>query len=166
MPFVAAYFQYYDGNPPEVIRHGSPWPDANFVWVKETTETSQGVFLIPVVSDVPGTREMREISVGLRTSRGLVLIAGCSHPGIEKILEAARPIRDRVLCIFGGLHLVLTKEPEIRRVVSALRDDWHVESIAPVSTLGSLPSQPYVKYLANAAYLRDLENRSSCELAG
>lgn len=125
------YFQYYDGNPPEVIRHGSPWPDANFVWVKETTEISQGVFLIPVVSDVPGTREMREISVGLRTSRGLILVAGCSHPGIEKILEAARPVADRVLCIFGGLHLVLTKEPEVRRIARALRDGWHVERIAP-----------------------------------
>lgn len=132
------YFQYYDGNPPEVIRHGSPWPDANFVWVKETTETSEGVFLVPVVSDVPGTREMREISVVLRTSSGLVLIAGCSHPGIEKILEAAHPIADRVLCIFGGLHLVLTKEPEIRRVVSALRDDWHVERIAPGHCTGEL----------------------------
>ena len=125
------YFQYYDGNPPEVIRHGSPWPDANFVWIKETTEVSRGVFLIPVVSDVPGTREMREISVGLRTSRGLVLVAGCSHPGIEKILEASRPLADKVLCIFGGLHLVLTKEPEIRRVINVLRNDWNVENIAP-----------------------------------
>jgi len=125
------YFQYYDGNPPEVIQHGTPWPDANFVWVKETTEVSRGVFVIPVVSDVPGTRELREISVGLRTSQGLVLVAGCSHPGIEKILEAARPIAGRVLCILGGLHLVLTKEPEIRRVVSALRNDWNVEQIAP-----------------------------------
>jgi 7,8-dihydropterin-6-yl-methyl-4-(beta-D-ribofuranosyl)aminobenzene 5'-phosphate synthase len=74
---------------------------------------------------------MREISVGLRTSRGLVLVAGCSHPGIEKILEASRPLAEKVLCIFGGLHLVLTKEPEIRRVVNALRNDWNVEHIAP-----------------------------------
>jgi len=128
---LPAYFQYYDGNPPEVIRHGTPWPDANFVWVKETTEVSPGVFLIPVISDVPGTREMREISMGLRTPRGLVLIAGCSHPGIEKIVEASRSIAERILCIFGGLHLVLTREEEIRRVVSTLRDGFHVEHMAP-----------------------------------
>ena len=88
-------------------------------------------FLIPVISDVPGTRELREISLGLRTERGLVLIAGCSHPGIEKILEASRSIDERVFCIFGGLHLVLAKEPEIRRIAAALRDEWRVSRIAP-----------------------------------
>ena len=128
---LPTYMQYYDGTPPESIRHGSPWPDARFVWVKDQTEVSPGVHLIPVVSDVPGTRELCEISIGLRTERGLVVIAGCSHPGIEEILEAARPIEDRVAWIFGGLHLVLTKEPEVRRIAKALHDDWKVDRIAP-----------------------------------
>jgi len=116
---------------PEVIRHGSPWPDAKFVWVKDTIEVTPGLFLIPVVSDVSGTRELREITVALRTEGGLVLIAGCSHPGIEKILEASRTVEERVWCIFGGLHLVLTKEPEVQRIARALRDQWRVERIAP-----------------------------------
>lgn len=128
---LPTYMQYYDGMPPESIRHGSPWPDARFVWVKDQTEVSPGVHLIPVVSDVPGTRELREISIGLRTERGLVVIAGCSHPGIEEILRAARPIEDGVAWIFGGLHLVLTKEPEVRRIAKALHDDWKVDRIAP-----------------------------------
>jgi len=125
------YFQYYDGEPPEVIRHGTPWPDAKFTWIKETTEVSPGAFVVPVVSDVPGTKELRELSLALVTSRGFILIAGCSHPGIERILEASRSLPGPCLCIFGGLHLVLTKDPEIRRVVTALRDDWKVESLAP-----------------------------------
>jgi 7,8-dihydropterin-6-yl-methyl-4-(beta-D-ribofuranosyl)aminobenzene 5'-phosphate synthase len=83
------------------------------------------------VSEVPGTREMPELSLALRTLRGPVIVAGCSHPGIEKILAASRAIGDRVQCIFGGLHLVLTKEPEIRRIATALRDKWRVERIAP-----------------------------------
>jgi 7,8-dihydropterin-6-yl-methyl-4-(beta-D-ribofuranosyl)aminobenzene 5'-phosphate synthase len=128
---LPAYMRYYEGNPPEVIRHGSPWPDAQFVWVKETTEVSPGVFLLPVVSDVPGTRELREITLALRTQEGLVLVAGCSHPGIEQILEASRTVGSRVVCVFGGLHLVLTREPEIRRIARALRDQWRVQRIAP-----------------------------------
>ncbi len=132
------YFQYYDGNPPEVIRHGTPWPEAKFVWIKEATEVLSDVFLIPVVSDVPGTRELREISVGLRTSDGLVLVAGCSHPGIERILEASAAIAAKVRCIVGGLHLVLTNEPEIKRVVAALRDKWNVERIAPGHCTGEI----------------------------
>lgn len=128
---LPAYMQYYDGKPPEAIRHGTPWPDANFVWIKETTEVAAGIWLVAVVSDVPGTREMRELSLALRTPRGLVIVAGCSHPGIEKILAASRAIEDRVHCIFGGLHLVLTKDAEIARIAKALRDEWHVERIAP-----------------------------------
>ena len=125
------YFQYYDGEPPEVIRHGTPWPDAKFTWIKETTEVSPDAFVVPVVSDVPGTKELRELSLAVRTPRGFVLVAGCSHPGIEKILEASKSLASPCLCIFGGLHLVLTKEPELRRVITALRDEWKVESIAP-----------------------------------
>jgi 7,8-dihydropterin-6-yl-methyl-4-(beta-D-ribofuranosyl)aminobenzene 5'-phosphate synthase len=65
---------------------------------------------LPSCRDVPGTREMRELSLALRTPRGLILITGCSHPGIEKILAASRTIEGRVYSIFGGLHLVLTRE--------------------------------------------------------
>jgi 7,8-dihydropterin-6-yl-methyl-4-(beta-D-ribofuranosyl)aminobenzene 5'-phosphate synthase len=128
---LPSYMQYYDGKPPETIRHGTPWPEAKFVWIKETTEIMPDVWLVAVVSEVPGTREMRELSLALRTSRGLVLVAGCSHPGIERILAASRAIEERVYCIFGGLHLVLTKEPEIQRIAKALRDEWRVERIAP-----------------------------------
>lgn len=128
---LPAYMQYYDGKPPETIRHGTAWPEAQFTWIKETTEIAPNVWLVAVVSDVPGTREMRELSLALRTPRGLVLVAGCSHPGIEKILVGSRAIEDRIRCIFGGLHLVLTKEPEICRIAQALRDEWRVETIAP-----------------------------------
>lgn len=128
---LPAYMQYYDGKPPETIRHGTAWPEANFVWIKETAEVAADVWLVSVVSDVPGTREMRELSLALRTGLGLVLVAGCSHPGIENIVAASRMVQDRVHCIFGGLHLVLTKEPEVRRIAKALSDDWHVERIAP-----------------------------------
>lgn len=143
---LPAYMQYYDGKPPENIRHGTPWPEARFVWIKETTEIASDVWLVAVVSDVPGTREMLELSLALRTPRGLVLIAGCSHPGIEKILAASRVIEGQVHCIFGGLHLVLTKEPEVQRIAIALRDEWRVEQIAP----GHCTGEPGFLALSNS----------------
>ena len=130
-PALPVHMQYYDGHPPETIRHGTPWPGARFAWVKETTELVPDVWAVSVVSEVPGTREMRELSLALRTSNGLVLVAGCSHPGIERILAASRSVHDRVDAIFGGLHLVLTDEVEVQRIAYALRDDWRVRQIAP-----------------------------------
>lgn len=132
------YMRYYNGEPPETIRHGSPWPDAKFVWTKEVTEIAPGVHLIPVVSDVPGTRELRELSLALSTSQGLIIVVGCSHPGIENILRAASVIDTRLAGLFGGLHLVLTAEPEIRRIAHALRDYWHLQRIAPGHCTGEL----------------------------
>src|SRR5215472_6611829 len=68
-PALPLHMQYYDGHPPETIRHGTPWSGARFVWTKETTELVQDVWVVSVVSDVPGTREMRELSLALRTSK-------------------------------------------------------------------------------------------------
>lgn len=33
--------------------------------------------------------------------------------------------------VIGGLHLVTTPEPEIDRLVAALRDDWKLAGVAP-----------------------------------
>ena len=44
----------------------------------------------------------------------------------------------RMAGLFGGLHLVLTPEPEIRRIAHALRDDWQLQRIA----LGHCTGEP------------------------
>jgi 7,8-dihydropterin-6-yl-methyl-4-(beta-D-ribofuranosyl)aminobenzene 5'-phosphate synthase len=60
-----------------------------------------------------------------------VVFVGCSHPGIETILEATRPYGEHVHEIFGGLHLLATPDAEIERIARALRDDWRLDLIAP-----------------------------------
>src|SRR5436305_613808 len=54
--------RYYDGAPPEVMRFGSAWPRANFQLVDKNTEISPAIHLITLVSDKPGTLELRELS--------------------------------------------------------------------------------------------------------
>jgi 7,8-dihydropterin-6-yl-methyl-4-(beta-D-ribofuranosyl)aminobenzene 5'-phosphate synthase len=86
---------------------------------------------ISTVSQTPGTLELRELTLAIETSKGLIAVAGCSHPGIEKIVEALMPIDKHVHLIFGGLHLVTTPEPEILRVATTLHDQWKVDRMAP-----------------------------------
>jgi 7,8-dihydropterin-6-yl-methyl-4-(beta-D-ribofuranosyl)aminobenzene 5'-phosphate synthase len=59
------------------------------------------------------------------------VLVGCSHPGIETILEATRGYGDHVHEILGGLHLVATPDAEIERIAAALHDTWRVDLIAP-----------------------------------
>jgi 7,8-dihydropterin-6-yl-methyl-4-(beta-D-ribofuranosyl)aminobenzene 5'-phosphate synthase len=87
--------RYYDGTPPEVMQFGTAWQGANFELIDKTTEVAPGITLIALVSDAPGTKELKELSLAVNTTEGIVLVVGCSHPGIEKIVEAAASINPK-----------------------------------------------------------------------
>jgi 7,8-dihydropterin-6-yl-methyl-4-(beta-D-ribofuranosyl)aminobenzene 5'-phosphate synthase len=128
---LPSYMRYYDGQAPEKMTFGTPWPGATFVWVDSLSEVAPGIFLISTVSETPGTLELRELSLAIKSPKGIILGVGCSHPGIEKILEASTAIDNHVHLLFGGLHLVTTPDPEIQRLVAALHDHWKVDRMAP-----------------------------------
>src|SRR5216117_2734222 len=114
--------RYYGGAPPDVMRFGSAWPGANFQLVDKTVEIAADIHLISLVSDKPGTLELRELSLAINTPDGMVLVVGCSHPGIDKIVQAASTINPRIHLIAGGLHLVVASDPDIEKIVTALHD--------------------------------------------
>jgi 7,8-dihydropterin-6-yl-methyl-4-(beta-D-ribofuranosyl)aminobenzene 5'-phosphate synthase len=120
--------RYYDGQPPTKMTFGTPWPGANFVWVDDLTEVAPAIYLISTVSQTPGTLELRELSLAIKSPKGVILGVGCSHPGIEKILEASTAVDKHVHLVFGGLHLVTTPDPEIRRLTTVLHDQWKARS--------------------------------------
>jgi 7,8-dihydropterin-6-yl-methyl-4-(beta-D-ribofuranosyl)aminobenzene 5'-phosphate synthase len=123
--------RYYNGAPPELMRFGSAWPGANFQLVDKNTEIAPNIHLITLVSDKPGTLELRELSLALDTPEGLVIIAGCSHPGIDKIVASASAINPHIHFITGGFHLVVAPDADIEKIVIALHDQFRVEYVAP-----------------------------------
>ncbi len=123
--------RYYDGRPPEVMKFGTAWRGANIELVDKTTEIAPGITLIALVSDAPGTRELKELSLAVNTSDGVVLVVGCAHPGVEKIVEAAAAINPKLRLIAGGFHLVVAADEVITKSVAALKDTFKVENIAP-----------------------------------
>src|SRR4051794_13911488 len=125
------FMRYFDGRPPETLEFGTAWPSANFMPLEKTTEIAPRIFILSLVSDAPGTRELRELSLAIDTPHGLILVVGCSHPGIEKILEAATAINRHVRIVFGGLHLPAAPDEQISRVGTALHEQFKVERLAP-----------------------------------
>lgn len=123
--------RYYGGAPPQIMKFGAAWRGANFELIDNTTEIAPGMTLIALVSDAVGTRELKELSLAINTPDGLVLIVGCSHPGIERIVEAAGAINRKIHLIAGGFHLVAAPDDAIAKVVATLRDTYKVERIAP-----------------------------------
>jgi 7,8-dihydropterin-6-yl-methyl-4-(beta-D-ribofuranosyl)aminobenzene 5'-phosphate synthase len=123
--------RYYDGAPPAVMRFGAAWPGVNFELIDKTTEVAPGIHLIALVSDKPGTLELRELSLAINTPDGIVIVVGCSHPGIDKIVAAAAAINPRIHFIAGGFHLVASNDQEIEKIVATLRDTYKVAFVAP-----------------------------------
>ena len=127
---LAPNMRYFDGKPPDTLSASTPWPQANFVRVDATTEIAPGIFLVPTISQVTGTLELREISMAIRGPQGLIIVAGCSHAGVEKVLEAAAKIDPHVRVLFGGIHLVAAPDADIQRIAAALHDQWKLDYLA------------------------------------
>lgn len=130
-PSLPADMRYYSGHPPEVLEAGTPWPGGNFVPVSQTTEVAPGLFILPGVSTTPGTLELKELSLAIKSPQGLILMVGCSHPGVEHILQETSAIDPHVHILFGGLHQIQKPDPEVERIATVLHDQYKLDLVAP-----------------------------------
>jgi len=128
---LPAEMRYYGGTPPEIIKMRTAFSGANIQLIDKTTEVVPGITLIARVSDVPGTKELKELSMAVNTPDGIVLVVGCSHPGIEGIVAEAAQINPHIHFIAGGFHLVAAENPVIEKIAATLHDTYKVDFIAP-----------------------------------
>jgi 7,8-dihydropterin-6-yl-methyl-4-(beta-D-ribofuranosyl)aminobenzene 5'-phosphate synthase len=129
--------RYFDGEPPGTLHSGTPWPQGKFTWLSETTEVAPGFHLIVLKGSWGVDLDVMEVSLAIDTADGIVLVVGCSHPTIEKIVEAAiAAIGKPMHLVIGGLHLLPAQDDETRRIATALHDRWKVRWLAPVHCTG------------------------------
>jgi 7,8-dihydropterin-6-yl-methyl-4-(beta-D-ribofuranosyl)aminobenzene 5'-phosphate synthase len=129
--------RYFDGDPPETLHFGTAWPQGDFNLVAQATEVAPGFYVLALPGAWGADPPVVELSLAIDTPEGIVLLVGCSHPTIERIVQAARAAIDEpVHMIVGGTHLLPAEGEEIQRIATALRDDWKVEWIAPAHCTG------------------------------
>ena len=79
---------------------------------------------------------IKEQALILNTSKGLVIITGCAHPGIENIVRKARQcLKKDIYLIMGGFHLTGAGSSEIRKRIQNLRA-LDIEKVAPSHCTG------------------------------
>ncbi|MEN6368808.1 MAG: MBL fold metallo-hydrolase [Thermotogota bacterium] len=63
-----------------------------------------------------------EEALCVRTSSGIVVITGCAHPGIVKMVEAAKSLfpGEAIALVIGGFHLVEESEAAVRSIAQQL----------------------------------------------
>jgi 7,8-dihydropterin-6-yl-methyl-4-(beta-D-ribofuranosyl)aminobenzene 5'-phosphate synthase len=95
-----------------------------------------------ILDGVYSTGEMgswiREQSLIIQTGSGLIVVTGCAHPGIVKIVKRAKELlKGNVLLVVGGFHLLNHGEGKIREIISDFKN-LDVRYVAPCHCSGDL----------------------------
>jgi len=88
---------------------------------------------------------IKEQSLIIKTTKGLVVITGCAHPGIVDILKKAMDITgENIYLVLGGIHLLNASESELREVISGFRE-LKVQKVAPSHCSGDKTRELFKK---------------------
>jgi 7,8-dihydropterin-6-yl-methyl-4-(beta-D-ribofuranosyl)aminobenzene 5'-phosphate synthase len=124
---TGALAQVLEQNHGLTVYHPVSFSDQFVSSVKQAGATSIPVTEpVEIIKDVYLTGEMggdiKEQSLILRTGDGLVVITGCSHPGIVEILERAKQILDEeIFMVFGGFHLLRHSDDEMVEIIEQFK---------------------------------------------
>lgn len=68
-------------------------------------------------------KEIGEQSLILDTPKGLVVVTGCSHPGIVDIVKRAKEIGKKdIYLVVGGFHLMRHSESAVKEIIQEFRN--------------------------------------------
>ncbi|NIM57387.1 MAG: MBL fold metallo-hydrolase [Candidatus Aminicenantes bacterium] len=91
---------------------------AKVVSVDKPVEICEGVFLTEEMGGL-----IKEQSLIVDTSKGLVVLTGCAHPGIVGIVKRAKEVVDKeIYLVCGGFHLLNKSEDEVNQIISQFKE--------------------------------------------
>ncbi|WP_353662563.1 MBL fold metallo-hydrolase [Hydrogenimonas sp. SS33] len=94
--------------------------------------------ILPNVWSTGVMGEIGEQSVVIDTDKGLVVVTGCAHPGVENIAERAIEMLGKpIVLLMGGFHLMYSDASEIAAVIEKL-ETLGVQNVCPTHCSGDL----------------------------
>ncbi len=136
-PDVAVYLlKSFPANIKDTVRRAG----ATLVEVTEAQEITAGAH---TTGELGG--QIREQALALETSRGLVVITGCAHPGIvEMVRQAQAEVGGDVYMALGGFHLRDANATQISTVIADLQA-LGVQRIAPSHCTGDAARRAFAE---------------------
>ena len=147
----------------EIVSTGRFWK-ADITWVRESTEIAKGLRVLLTRSELMGTFVryppngekakligMPELSLTLTTSKGTVLVVGCSHSSVEEIVKgavAAGP--SSIDLVLGGFHLLPYTRSYVTQLATRLKTTYGVASVAPAHCTGHVAFDEFRKVYGDA----------------
>jgi 7,8-dihydropterin-6-yl-methyl-4-(beta-D-ribofuranosyl)aminobenzene 5'-phosphate synthase len=107
--------------------------------VTKPFEVVPGIYSTGIVDGKPP-----EQSLAIETSQGLVMLVGCSHPGVVKLVETAMSQRKKksIRLLLGGFHMLRKKPQQIKAAINRLQD-LKVMTAVPAHCSGDLAKEMF-----------------------
>jgi 7,8-dihydropterin-6-yl-methyl-4-(beta-D-ribofuranosyl)aminobenzene 5'-phosphate synthase len=112
--------------------------------LEKFAEITQNIF---VTGEIPGVYKgeyLAEQALVIKTKNGITVTAGCSHPGITRILEKIKEKfpQDKLYFVFGGFHLKDSSKGEINSIVEKFKE-MNVEKAGPTHCSGKVAEEAF-----------------------
>jgi 7,8-dihydropterin-6-yl-methyl-4-(beta-D-ribofuranosyl)aminobenzene 5'-phosphate synthase len=177
---------------PENVRKAIKNSVMGYIETIEPLELCDGVYLtddlLSTIGGGSGTvfgvfgsiSETREQALAIKTSKGLVIITGCAHPGVVKIVQRAKEITKEkdVYLLIGGFHLLDMGADQVKNIINELKNE-NVKKVSPTHCTGDsaialfkqeygdnyVPAGVGNKIMVNSAFLQSTAIHSQGKLA-
>jgi len=125
---------------PQGIKDKVKTTGAQLVEVRKPVEICEHVYSTGELGDF-----IKEESLIIKTSKGLVVVTGCAHPGVVNIVKMAKEmLKTDVYLVLGGFHLCWMNPWQIKGIVNGLKDQ-RIRKVAPCHCSGDLARKQFEK---------------------
>lgn len=157
------HMRYFDGTKTKfTIMQSGRFNHANIEFIKESKEIFPGINIIATNSPFMGyfscypnksfvegqfqdaasdckNTNLPELSLSMKTANGEVLIAGCSHTGIEHIVEQTQKVTgNSIELVYGGFHMIPFNREQTNKICAYMKNTLGVRKVAPAHCTGHL----------------------------
>ena len=131
---------YFPASFPKAFKDGLKRSGIKIIEVHDPTTVCKGVH----VTGAFGTW-IKEISLVIHSGKGILIITGCAHPGIVKIITEVKDFTENdVLFVMGGFHLGGEGKSEVDEIIRSFRK-LEVKYVAPCHCSGNVARQMFKK---------------------
>lgn len=123
---------------------------AEFIESNKSLQIKPNIYTTGEIFGFYKSMKISEQSLVVRSEKGLIVVTGCSHPGIVKIIEKVKKnfVNEDIYLVFGGFHLMNKEIREIKLIGQKLKD-LAVNYVGPTHCAGYEAQQIFRQIFGN-----------------
>lgn len=111
---------------------------------KGPTQIKDDIYVTGQIIGFYKSAKIVEQAMVIKSKKGLVIISGCSHPGVVQVAETVKKLFNskKIYLFIGGMHLMDKEKREVEAIAQRL-SQLGVEGLAPAHCVGYQAQQVF-----------------------